>query len=998
MSVSARISVSSLLACAAAAVLAPAANAGFGVSLWEAGTCVNHTCTYASVEANHKEAFTQAAGHPPWGMTTFELNSKKPLLVKEPEGAPLKRVRVDVSAGLASDPQAPPKCSIALFKANACPAETEVGTNELEVFKGGLVVPVTGQVYNLEPEAVEEGLGHIPLLFGIRVQAVGPLVEEHVFLKGFVSWAKEPVLEARLIPSGDYHEYFEIDNINKENSVLRSKLNFNGHAGGNFITLPSECSSTTTNYLELESWTKEIATAVTHTPIGVEGCAEVPFAPTVEVKPATSQSDEPDGATTEVKVPQKANPEEINSSDIKDAHLTLPEGLTLNAAAARGLAACSPAQIAIGSSKPVECPAASKVGEVTIEADLPEKSLTGALYLGAPAGVPIKGPPYAVYLDAESPTYGISVRLQGEVKPDPVTGRLETVFLNNPQQPASDVILKLKGGPQAPLANPLACTTGHVESSLTPYTALSTHLPPALTSSPFTASGCASPIPFSLAQSTQDAPATAGSYASYTFNLGRAPGQQYLARVSTTLPAGLVGVIPSVALCAEAQAQAGTCASSSQIGTAKVTVGAGSEPYEFAGPVFLTGPYGGSPFGLSIPVPAAAGPFDLGNGACDCIVTRAAVNVDPYSGRVITTTTNLPTIVGGVPLRLRSVSVAVNRSSFLLNPTNCGVLSTNSTFTSTFNATQLASTPFQVSGCGALAFKPTFTAATSAKASRAAGASLQVSVTQGAHQANIRSVFTQLPLQLPSRLSTLQQACAEATFAANPLSCPAASNVGTATASTPVLPGHLSGPAYLVSHGGASFPDLDIVLEDAGVRVILVGNTNIKNGITTSNFASIPDVPVSSFSLTLPMGPHSALAAYGDLCASALVMPTIITAQNGAQIKQNTQIAVSGCSSASHGSRRLLRILRRRVVGHRLLLTVRTFAPGRLSAAGRGLRTAVRRLRRASTVTLSLPLTGSGLRALRHHRPLKVRVNVTLSPLRRGGSKASVSTLVMFRR
>jgi hypothetical protein len=252
----------------------------------------------------------------------------------------------------------------------------------------------------------------------------------------------------------------------------------------------------------------------------VEHCDKVPFAPTTEVKPETPTPDETDGATTEVKVPQKANPEEINTADIKDAQVTLPEGLTLNSAAARGLQTCSPAQIGIGTTNKVACPEASKVGTVTIEADLPEKSLAGNVYLGAPEGVPIKGPPFIIYVDAESPKYGVSVRLQGKVEANPTTGRLTVTFLENPQQPFSDFIMTSKGGPQAPLANPLTCETGHVESVFTPYTGLAA----ALTSSPFSASGCSSPVPFTLQQSTANASANAGSYTAYTFNLARAGG------------------------------------------------------------------------------------------------------------------------------------------------------------------------------------------------------------------------------------------------------------------------------------------------------------------------------------------------------------------------------------------------------------------------------------------------------------------------------------------
>jgi hypothetical protein len=975
-----------------AAALTPVAQASFGVTEdhFEAGTCLETSCEYTSP---HSAFYTQAAGHPPWGITKFELNHSG----NNVEGAALKRIRVDVPPGLAANPEALEKCSQEQFRNNVCPPGSQVGTTELNAVAAEtlLLSGLKGKVYNLEAPA------GLPLDFGIDVEAAGALTAPvQLYLEGHVSWAKDPALEARGVPSGDYHEYFEINNVPEEAEVkllivpvkaklklLMSKLNFNGRAGkGNFLTLPSVCSSTTTSYLEVESSTGEISMTPTHTPVGVEGCDKVPFKPIVEVHPETAQSDKPDGGTTEVKVPQNAGSEEINTADIKDVHLTLPEGLTLNPSAAHGLGteACTPAQIAIGETKKVACPAASEVGEVTIETDLPPKTLAGSVYLGNPGSGPIKGPPYTVYLDAES-SLGVSVRLKGLVNPNPTTGRLEASFVENPQLPFSDLILKLKSGEQAPLANPLTCGTAHVETLFTPYTGG----PPFLSSTPFTTSGCPSPIPFLLIQSTQNSSPNAGAYTSYTFNLGRADGQQYLSRVQTVLPAGLVGAIPSVTLCGEPQAAEGKCTSASQIGVATVNVGAGGEPYAFSGPVFMTGPYNGAPYGLSIPVEAAAGPFDLGR-----VVTRAAIGVDEHSGRVIVTS-SLPTIVGGVPLRLRSVSVAVNRPNFLFNPTNCGVLATASTLTSTFGATQAGlSTPFQVGNCAALPFKPSFKVSTSAKTSRRTGASLQVNLVQGAHQANMKSVVASLPKQLPSRLTTLQKACPEATFAANPVNCRAlGSEVGTATVATPVLPDKLTGSGYLVSHGGAAFPDLDLVLEgDGGVRVILTGNTNIKGGVTTSTFASIPDVPVSSFVLNLPVGPHSALTATGSLCKKPLTMPTTITGQNGAVIKQSTRISVSGCP---------VEIVSHRIVGHKLVLKVKTFAAGRISVKGKNLKTVSRRLGKATTTTLKIPLSRGGLKALdkarQKHRPLKVRVRVGFAPKQKGESVSAASVGVTFR-
>ena len=66
-----------------------------------------------------------------------------------------------------------------------------------------------------------------------------------LFLEGHVSWHREDALAARGIPSGDFHEWFEIDNVPTETAVevlgmpivkaplktVESKLFFNGHAG-----------------------------------------------------------------------------------------------------------------------------------------------------------------------------------------------------------------------------------------------------------------------------------------------------------------------------------------------------------------------------------------------------------------------------------------------------------------------------------------------------------------------------------------------------------------------------------------------------------------------------------------------------------------------------------------------------------------------------------------------------------------------------------------------
>jgi hypothetical protein len=283
----------------------------------------------------------------------------------------------------------------------------------------------------------------------------------------------------------------------------------------------------------------------------------------------------------------------------------------------------------------------------------------------------------------------------------------------------------------------------------------------------------------------------------------------------------------------------------------------------------------------------------------------------------------MPTRLQGIPLDVRNVEVVIDKSGFTFNPTNCEPMSITGTIGSSEGASEAVSSRFEAADCATLPFKPTFSATTHKGHTRRDGAYLRVQISSGSGQANLKSVRVELPKIMPSRGSTLKQACSEKQFAENPSGCPEGSRVGTAVVHTPVLPVPLTGPAIFVSHGGAGFPDLDLVLQGDGVTVDQTGNTNIVNGITISEFKSVPDVPVSSVELTLPEASNSALTATANLCFQTvtkrvkakehgktvyrkkhvqqkrtLAMPTTITGQNGAVIDQSTTIDVEGCGKA----------------------------------------------------------------------------------------------------
>jgi hypothetical protein len=702
-------------------------------------------------------------------------------------------------------------------------------------------------------------------------------------------------------------------------------------------------------------------------PFVTNGCERLAFEPSMHVATLSRVAGTPTGLNVSIDVPQNESPDGLATSDVKSVSVNLPAGLSVSPSSANGLAACTSSEIALSSESVPTCPDQSKIGTVEINSDLLPEPLQGYVALAQPHDNPYDSL-LAMYVVAKGP--GVDLKIPGRITADPVTGQLNATFSPTPQLPFTTLRMKLNGGSHAPLVTPTQCGTYNTTYELEGWSGKTV-----TGSTPFTIDqGCGGG--FSPAFTGGTTNNQAGGFSPLTVAFSRAQTDQAMRSISVSTPPGLVGVLKSVVQCPEPQASQGACGAASLIGHVAVGAGPDPDPFSIGGQVYLTGPYGGAPFGLAIVVPAVAGPFDLGT-----VVVRAKIMVDPHTAALTIVSDPFPTVLEGIPLDVRTITVKVDRSGFMFNPTSCSPKSLGATLSSEQGSTATLVSRFQASNCAALPFTPKFSVSTGAKSSRADGASLDAKVSSGPGQANIGKVAVLLPKQLPSRLTTIQKACPQETFAVNPALCPAGSLIGTGTAVTPILAHSLSGPAYLVSHGGAAFPDLVVVLQGEGVTVDLVGAINIHDAITSTTFANVPDVPVSNFELKLPTGPHSALAANGNFCDRKLVMPAEFTAQNGAELRQSTYIEVEGCPKS-------ISIQSKSIEKKTLKISVYAPGTGKLKVSGKGVSSETKAYsgQEAQSFTLTQKKAGK----------LKTKIELSFAPSI--GRKQSKTVAVEFKK
>ncbi len=629
-------------------------------------------------------------------------------------------------------------------------------------------------------------------------------------------------------------------------------------------------------------------------------CAALPFAPTLDGRPTGSSAvSTPSAFAFDLALPQHdEDPNGIATADLKQAVVTLPAGVRVSPSSAHGLEGCSPTQIGLRSAADPTCPGASKIGTMTIETALLEEPLEGSIYLATPRDNPFDNL-ITIYLHARGP--GVNIKLAGKISPDPRTGQMTATFDDNPQLPFDTLHLEFKGGPRAPIVTPDLCGSYTTNATFTSWSGRTVS-----TTSAFTVSGdgaggaCPANRAFSPRFNAGTADPVAGAESPFTLSVSRGDLDQQLGGLTVEMPPGLLGTIKNVALCSEADAAKGTCGEASRIGSVTVGAGAGPNPFYITnGRAYITEAYGGGSFGMSIVVPAKAGPFDLGD-----VNVRAAIHIDPTTAQLRVVSDPLPTILEGIPLDVRDVRVKVDRPDFIVNPTSCQPKTVGGTFQSTTGAVSEGTSRFQVGKCDELELNPRMQIVVGRRGRTRRGYSVPFRTTlrQSAGQSNLKAVAVTLPTSLNARLTVVNRACTLAEYKAD--DCERA-RAGSAIAHTPLLAEPLSGGVYFVRNGNP-LPDLMVALRgqvdiDLAGKVTIPGSTHL-----STRFETVPDAPITSFELRLVAGPKGPIGVAQNLCSARARRKTAkiaIRGQNGDLVRMRPHLKVEGCARRSAARR-----------------------------------------------------------------------------------------------
>jgi hypothetical protein len=899
-----------------------------------------------------------AAGSHPYQMTVdFALPTERQGTELPNAGHP-RDTLFDLPPGLLGDPAASPVlCTEAEFEVTKCPEASQLGVFSLISKASGItlydaplygIVPPPGAAAELGFEAAGVGID-VHLIAGIRSDGDYGITTT---TPDVLALGAHPVLGARVQLWGDasgsaHDEMRGTECVFSRANCGRAPIPPLTPQHIPFLTLPGACPAQPPLFaIHADDWEEPgLFRSATYgaadaegNPVSISGCNALSYEPTVQASPTTDLADSPTGLDVDLHQPQEAPHEGPLSgtatAELKDAHVTLPAGMTVNPSQADGLATCSEAQIGyLGEShyseQPQTCPDAAKLGTVEVTSPLlvrrnAEQELVLDPETGAPLPEPLHGSVFlarpfknqfgsllAIYLAIEDPATGIVSKLAGRIEPDPATGQLTTTFAGNPQLLLEDIRLDLFGGARGALISPLTCGTHTTTTDLVPWSTpegADAHPQSSFQTSTEPGGGACptseATAPNAPTVSAGTETAQAGAYSPFVLKLSRADGSQRLTGIDTTLPEGLTGKLAGIPECGGAQiAQAESrsrpeegvlerespsCPAATEVGTVVVAAGAGPSPYYTQGHAYLAGPYKGAPLSLAVITPAIAGPFDLGT-----VVIRVALHLEPETVQIHAVSDPLPTILDGIPLDIRSVALRMSRPGFTLNPTSCEPMAITGQTTSSLGQTAPFSERFQVGGCSALPFKPKLALRLVGKVRRTAHPRLIANLTAKEGEANIARAQVKLPHSVFLDQSHIKTVCTRVQFAA--ASCPAGSIYGSAEATSPLLGYPISGPVYLRS-SSHQLPDLVAQLKGPAsqpIEIDLDGKTDSVKGALRNTFEAVPDASVSTFHLELFGGKRGLIEMSNGFCA-AREATVKLTAHSG-KIYNTTPAVAAKC-------------------------------------------------------------------------------------------------------
>ncbi len=633
---------------------------------------------------------------------------------------------------------------------------------------------------------------------------------------------------------------------------------------------------------------------------GTNGCENQKFDPLLQAKLTTPEADSPAGLDLQLAAEQFLAGRAPSQSTLRTATLTLPEGLSINPDAADGQTACSEQQAHFRENLPGACPDNSKIGTVEVHTPALEEPLLGSLYIGEP----LPGDQYRVFMIFDG--FGIHAKLIAGVHPDPRTGQITLSVADIPQVPFEEFDLHLFASDRGLMATPIQCHGYAVESTFVPWNTglASQHSEPFLSISEGpTGRPCPGQVrPFNPRLVAGTSNALAGRYSSFILKLDRDDGDQFLRDVNFRMPPGFTGKLRGLSYCppsaiAAAAEKSGrgeiaapSCPASSEVGTSNVAAGPGSHPFHAVGRMYLAGPLDGAPLSVVAMTPALAGPYDYG-----VVVVQVALHVDPKTAQVSAVSSSVPQIIGGIPIRMRSIQVNIDKPEFTINPTNCNPLSVDSQGIGDQGTITDFSSYFQVVNCETLPFKPTMTVRQVGRKAtrRATNPQVQFDLRTRPGDTNIKSLSVTLPGAFAIDQRHLGNICSEKELIEK--QCAGRTPIGKASTTTPLLDRPLEGPVYAVS-GSGGLPKLAFILNGQVNLEPRAETTTINRagaGLLVTKVPVVPDAPIGHFALTIFGGKTGYLSNTRDLCRHTPVVSVAYTGQNDRKSSQRIKVKSS---------------------------------------------------------------------------------------------------------